>query len=59
MYTAYINVSHAKPIIIVSMQSNIDLKSTVLVLSAYSNLKEPCADVSTRCSGLLQGESGS
>ena len=42
MYTAYINVSHAKPIIIVSMQSNIDLKSTVLVLSAYSNLEEPC-----------------
>ena len=34
-------------------------KSTVLVLTAYSNRVRNLADVSTRCSSLLQGESGS
>ena len=35
------------------------MKSTVLVLPAYSNRVRNHVNVSTRCYGLLQGESGS
>ena len=35
------------------------MKSMVLVLPAWSNRVRSLADISTRCSGLLQGESGS